>query len=295
MAEVKELYASYIANCVFNVYLSYTAIMLNSVTIHALRKAALLPKPLKTLLLSLTVSDLGVGLIVQPLHVAVMAMELTTNTQSSSTSTAYNARLTTGGLFVYASFLGGMALSADRFLAIHLHLRYQEIVTQKRAVVAVISIWVFSAFLSVIELWIPRNASHAILAIIAISCLLATTLLHYRIYLAVRRHANQISQAQQVQQTAQNGEMENAARLRKFAVGAFFVYLAFLICYLPRLCSFVVIKFSETTTTEMVWSLYTVTLVFLNSSLNPLIYCWKMRHIRHAFMETIRNIFRGRY
>ena len=146
-----------------------------------------------------------------------------------------------------------------------------------------------------IELWIPRNARHAILAIIAISCLLATTLLHYRIYLAVRRHANQISQAQQVQQTAQNGEMENAARLRKFAVGAFFVYLAFLICYLPRLCSFVVIKFSETTTTEMVWSLYTVTLVFLNSSLNPLIYCWKMRHIRHAFMETIRNIFRGRY
>jgi len=137
MAAVKELYATYIANCVFNVYLSYTAIMLNSVTIHALRKASSLPKPLKTLLLSLTVSDLGVGLIVQPLQVAVMAMELTTNTQNSSTyNITYNANLTTGSVFVYISFLDVIALSADRFLAVHLHLRYHEIVTQKRAVAA---------------------------------------------------------------------------------------------------------------------------------------------------------------
>jgi len=292
MAEAKELYASYIANCVFNVYLSYTAIMLNSVTIQALRKAASLPKPLKTLLLSLTVSDLGVGLIVQPLQVAFMAMELTTNTQNSSTyNTTYNANLTTGSFFVYTSFLGVMALSADRFLAVHLHLRYHEIVTQKRVVAAVISIWLFSTFASFIELRIPRNIRYAILAVIVVSCLLTTTSLYYRIYVTATRHANQITEAQQVQQTPQNGRMENASRMRKFVTATFFVYLAFLVCYLPNICSYVIVIISGTTTTVKGWRLYTVTLVYLNSSLNPLIYCWKMRHIRHAFINTLRNVF----
>ena len=46
--------------------------MLNTLTIHAIRKASSLPKPLKTLLLSLAVSDLGVGLLAQPLYIAKM-------------------------------------------------------------------------------------------------------------------------------------------------------------------------------------------------------------------------------
>ena len=66
MTGAGDLYSSFIVNCVFNGVLCYTAIMLNIITIHALRKTSSLPKPLKTLLMSLTVSDLSVGLLVQP-------------------------------------------------------------------------------------------------------------------------------------------------------------------------------------------------------------------------------------
>ena len=69
MQEAKDLSSSYIANCVINAFLSYTAIMLDSITIHAIRKTSSLSNPLKTLLLSLAVSVLGVGLIVQPLYI----------------------------------------------------------------------------------------------------------------------------------------------------------------------------------------------------------------------------------
>ena len=62
ISEVEELRSTYITNIVFNSFLSYTAIMLNIVTIHAMRKSLSLPKTLKTLLLSLAVSDVGVGL-----------------------------------------------------------------------------------------------------------------------------------------------------------------------------------------------------------------------------------------
>jgi len=57
---------------VFNAFSAYTAIMLNILSIHAMRKTSSLPKPLKTLLLSLAVSDLGVGLLAQPLFIAWM-------------------------------------------------------------------------------------------------------------------------------------------------------------------------------------------------------------------------------
>ena len=73
MKEAKDrLYSTYIANCVLNVFSSYTAIMLNILTIHAMRKTSSLPKTLKTLLLSLAVSDLGVGLLVQPFYIALL-------------------------------------------------------------------------------------------------------------------------------------------------------------------------------------------------------------------------------
>ena len=39
---------------------------------------------------------------------------------------------------------------------------------------------------------------------------------------------------------------------------------------------------------------FSLTVVFMNSSLNPLIYCWKMRHIRHAVINILRNVFQHR-
>ena len=70
-AQYKDLYSWYIVNCVLNGFLTITAIILNSITIHAIQKTSL-PKPLKTLLLSLAVSDLGVGLVVQPFYFGLL-------------------------------------------------------------------------------------------------------------------------------------------------------------------------------------------------------------------------------
>lgn len=293
MDEAESFHSPYITNTVLNAFLCYTAITLNSITIHALRKTSSLPKPLKTLLLSLVVSDLGVGLLVQPLYIALCGTILAHTTQDNPTfNTIYTTFITAVNLFSSASFTGVVALTADRFLAIHLHLRYQELVTHKRVVVAVVSIWVSTASLSVLRLFISRSLSYAIFSILVVSSLFTTTILHCKIYVAVRRHTNQI-QAQQVCQAALNGAIQNATRMKKFAVGTFFVYLTFLLCYLPSIATFMAVVISGQSTTIQFWRLYALTLVFLNSTLNPLIYCWKMRHVRHAVMETLRNILRS--
>ena len=97
------LYSSYIANCVFNALLSLTAVVLNSVTIHAIKKTSPLRKPLKTLLWILTVSDVGVGLLAQPLFVAVLVMESQRNTENNPTYNATNsAFLLAGNSFFFS-------------------------------------------------------------------------------------------------------------------------------------------------------------------------------------------------
>ena len=148
MTDLGRFSSLFIVHCVFNGFLIYTSTMLNIVTIHALRKNPSLPMTLKALLLSLSASDLGVGLIVQPLYIVCLVMIIKEETQTQTYNIIKHMFLITGNLFSYASFLGVVALAAERFLAIYFHLRYQEIVTRKRVVTLMISIWISSSFLS---------------------------------------------------------------------------------------------------------------------------------------------------
>ena len=60
--------------------------MLNIVAIYAIRKTLSLPKNFKTLLLNLAVSDLGVGLLAQPMYVAY----ITNSQQNNATNDTNN-------------------------------------------------------------------------------------------------------------------------------------------------------------------------------------------------------------
>ena len=53
------LHPTLVANCAVNAFFSFTAILLNVITIQALRKTASLSKTLKTLLLSLSIGIIG--------------------------------------------------------------------------------------------------------------------------------------------------------------------------------------------------------------------------------------------
>ena len=104
------------------------------------------------------------------------------------------------------------------------------------------------------------------------------------IYAAARHHTNQIN-ALQVQ-VAQNGDMANAVRVKKSILATFYVYVVFLVCYLPISCVVFAKTIGETVLLSHLWY-FSLTLVYLNSSLNPLIYCWKMRHIWQTVMDHI--------
>ena len=285
--EVEDFYPWYIVSCVLNVLLTITAIVLNSVTIQALRKASSLSKPLRTLLLSLAFTDLGVGLLCHPFNIAFLIKWLKQNMESFPTCAAYIAfTFVTNGLSK-ASFIGIAALSVDRFLAIHLHLRYQELVTHRRVVAVVVLMWILSAIFALFRLLVSTDITYVVFAINGIICYVVSAYLYLRIYLAVRRHKHHIHSLQ----VAQNGEIAaNMASASKSAVGTFYVYLVFLFCYLPNSFSLAFIALHGSNAQTKVSTIYTWTLVLFNSSLNPVIYCWKLRPVRRAVMDIVRNI-----
>ena len=225
-------------------------------------------------------------------------MELKQNAENNAFYVAmFMEASVTSALFICTSFFGVIALSADRFLAIRFLFSYKELVTHKRVVVVVISIWLLSAFISLITLWTPRNIIYLIFAIIDLICEIAATCLTFKVYRAARSHLNELQAMElSVQQASQNGDMANVARLKKFAMLAVYVYVVFLVCYLPSTCLFWIISFTpERGTLTYLLQGFAGTLVFLNSTLNPVIYCLNIRSLGITITNMLRNVFCKRH
>ena len=129
-------------------------------------------------------------------------------------------------------------------------------------------------FISLMTFWGLLSTRELISTIIAAFGFLITFVVYIRTYQTVRRYKNHI-QSMQIRDEAQSEEIKNLTVLIKSTVGIFYVYLVFLICCLPYLICMAVIP---------------LTPMYLNSSLNPVIYCWKMRHVRHAIMDILQKM-----
>ena len=295
-----ELYYHTLIACIVGSIFAFTAVVLNVLVILALRNIPSLPrKTLKTLLLSMSVSDLGVGLVAQPLNIYVLVSNIKFFFKSyidlDHYDAIFNAHRVVGNVLTYASFFSIVALSADRFLVIRLQLRYQDAVTHKRAIAGVISFWLLSAFLPLFRFleWLPENKSFILFVTIQFICLIISGLFYFKIFLALRQHAAQVQNVPV--ECGERNEAVNAARERKAAFGVFYVYLTFVACYLPQISFNIAAKIIdiERPNLEYKVNLHATNLLVLNSSLSPLIYCWKMRRIRQAMIDILRKPFQN--
>lgn len=289
--DAKDFYSSLLANCVLNALMAVSTVILNCTAIHAVRKACYLSTSLRTLLLNLAISDLGIGLLSQPFYVVVLSKSLQDNPLGCF---AYSVFTSVIIFFTSSSLFGVMAISVDRYLALHLHLRYQALVTRSRVFIGVTLLWILSALLSVIFLLIKPSTFALVFAIIAGVGLFVTSILYFKIYQVRRRHNIQIQQIQPHQELCQTNDAASAEETmtfaKKYAVGVFYVYAVFLLCYLPHAFSLLalVAGIGPHKVMKAVYS-YSLSITFLNSSINPVIYCWKMRHVRNALLEMLQN------
>lgn len=277
-----------VVNCTINVLLVITTIIGNVLVLATVWKTPPLRSPSIIFLCGLATTDLAVGVVVQPLFLYMELMLL-------SNSTAYHCAL--GNAFITVSYtVCGVSLmtitsiSADRLLALRCHMRYAAIVTIPRVLLVIALNWLLSGFLASLILWSAKVAFLIVMAVVVGICLIFSTSVHVCIYRIVRRHKQQIDAQREA---VQKGTCLNVARFRRTAANAFLVHYFLLICYTPLFITLLLTGNEEKMSSEswkknrsaIAWKL-TSTVVFMNSALNPFIYCWRLREIRNAVKNT---------
>ena len=268
-----------------NVALSITATLGNALILVAFYKESSLNPPSKLFLRCLAFSDLCVGLVVQPLAVLSLlaAFYHLWNFCRVTELLWYSFNI----VAVDFSLATLSAISIDRLLALSLGIRYRQVVTMKRTRWCVGLLLLFSIGNCFTQYgnyfaFIVYSALMWILWLTTLTCCYA------RIFLILRNHL----QAQVIPQGEPNGISPlNLSRYKKTVSTALWVFAALIICYLPfGLVLLAQTMLPEITEPVVIVGFFGLTLVYLNSSLNPLLYCWKIREVRHAVKEVLTNV-----
>lgn len=277
--------------CVFNLTFSVVATLGNLLVIRALWKSSTISATLKYLFLSLAVSDLAVALVPQlvlGVNIAVISqMVASENYNFDIFCPIYlTIYLFFVLLLVTASYLTVTAIAIDRFLAISLHLRYQELVTSKRVIIALTGLWLASDTAASIFISIPEPHNLIVVAVIQFYGLFVTTVVYIYIYRVARSHQNQILTQRQLC----NDQAMEVLRAKKCAINSMFVYVVFIACYVPNSFTTILLLVDSSRLSIMLANHMTVFLILLNSSLNPFLYCWRYRELRRSVKRTVKKI-----
>ena len=178
------------------------------------------------------------------------------------------------------------AISVDRLLALLLGLRYRQVVTWKRTSLIVIISWLMAFISSATQFWNPLiTVWYEIMD--TLLCLVASVFSYTKIFFTLRHHQNQVQDL--VQQPNQTNQL-NITRYKSAVSTAIWLQLTLAACYLP----YGIVKAltangrPSSSLYYGAWS-YTITSVFLKSSLNPIVYCWNLEEVGQAVKDTIRQ------
>lgn len=282
------LFIAHILTSVLNSVSSFTAVGGNGIVILAVWKTPALHTPSNVFLGCLALSDLTVGLITQPCFVIHKVGELLHNYSMYCPTRILTESL--GYITAGTSVLTMTGIAIERYLALYLHLRYKEIITTKRILIAVSFLWVFFVLLAASRFWIANDNVFNNIAIPVIFASLVFTFLAYmRVLKYVRRHESQIRDQTNFQTSnicPVNYRLSKIMRYKKSTLTMVYIVGIFVLCYIPFLCVKIIHKIEGYTTSVKTAYLYASTVVFLNSSFNPVVYCWRIPDIQKAVKEV---------
>ena len=302
------IHSHLIALSALNILLSITAFLGNTLILIALHKESSLHSPSKLLFRSLATTDLCVGIIVEPLVVTYFISAV--NERWHICRHAYVAAFTAGYGLGSVSLFTLTTISLDRLFALLLGLRYRQVVTLKRAYLTVSVHWTVSILGTMVHFW--RTKVTIWYGTIGISLCLVTSFLSYaKIFLTLRHQHDRVQDLLQcrkltqrlfttrrtnqnqvhVQRPPSQTISMNVALYRNTVSSALWVQLALVVCYLPYGIMQAVFAQKENSSTIYLLKGYCLTLLYLNSTLNPILYCWKMKEVRQAVKKTVGQIY----
>jgi len=281
-----EIHEELIYLSAFNFFLSITAVLGNILILVALYKVSSLHPPSKLLFRCLATTDLCVGLI--SVHLNVVYVISVTHAQWKLCRYALVSSVIASYILSSVSLLTTSAISVDRLLALLLGLRYRQVVTLKRTYVIVAIFWIVSAVASLLYLLDPLIPNTFYGYILIPLCLVTSIVSYTMIFINLRQHRTQVHGHVQQEQPGQINSL-NIERYRKAVSSALWVQCTLVACYLPFPIMRAFVDYGKSSPSSSRILDVGITIIFLNSSLNPFLYCWKITGVKQAVKETIRG------
>ena len=187
-----------------------------------------------------------------------------------------------------STFIGAVCLetiatiAVDRYLAFHARLRYRKLMRFRRIVSILVIEWIIAAARSGFGLWNGQVDLVSLVVGLSVCCLL-TSLCYVSIYRGLRHHVAHIQQ----QMNSNGSTAFNVGQYRRTVNNMLWINGFLFVCYLPYLASLLtILAIGLSDTTRFVLH-FSASVIFLNSSLNPILYCWKIKELRENVIALL--------
>ena len=270
-----------------NICLSIAASLGNTLIIIALQKVSSIHSPTKLLFQNQAVTDLCVGLLVQPLHASTIIMAFTARVDPNTEYYVVKAYQVVNFIASGASLISPTAISIDRLLALRLGLRYRHIVTLKRARVVVCCIWLTGLKGALLYLTLGERITQCMVVVVLIVCGGTANFCYTRIFYRLRRHQARVHDQQG--QSNGTGIQLNIKKYKSTVSSMAWVQFVLVLTLVPFTIVVVIIQITGENKDSLLLITATVTVLYSNSSLNPFLYCWKIGEVRKAVKDIVRN------
>lgn len=287
-------YVITVTTCVANALMSPVAVVGNALVLVAIWKNHSLRTPSFILLGGLAITDFLIGLIILPFLVASTVVELLNKVLP-------NYCILNGILFYgISSYLGLNAIFVVTLMSIErwMHMSRSSMVTVARTYKAYIVICLLPIPIVVSRLAKSLDGcislrEEIVEGIVVFLGLLIIAIFYFKVWKIIVRHQSQVHASQQFQNIGGQPSID-LAKYKRSVIRIFYIVGMFTVCYLPSSLFVIVRMFYENfqlTVGSNLASLILLTLYFLSSSLNPLIYCWRIRVLRVKIKQLLMTVF----
>ena len=258
-------------------------VVLNLLVMIAVKTKVRLQSMSNMALACLALTDVMVGLVVQPLFIAQIWNIIQGETTASACSIQIASKLSSF-LFCLSSIVHLSLISVDRYIAIMRPYIYLQTITKPRVLIATALAWTLTLIINTLLL-IDVEMIRAIFTAVVFSLISVVVFCNMIVYREAHRQEKQIA-AQQIDIATKENFLSHK---RAFKLTLMIITLT-VTSYFPET---IFVRFKEPL--KNVVSLGTLTSIFMvvgsvaafNSLVNPFIYCIRLRQFRVAFIELL--------
>lgn len=264
------------ASTVALVLVMVLALLGNTLVCVAFYRSTNLRSVTNVFIVSLAVTDILVAAVSIPIWLVIKNDCINNSTACDPVLLAFWRCLDI--LFSTASIMNLCAISCDRYIAITSPLRYTQIITKTRAIIALICLWSYSIVIATINI---HGGKYYPVLVFVVSFLLPLIVMLYsysRIFLAAIR---QVRRIQPIRQAFYFKREIKAAKTLAMVMGVFIV------CWTPFFVINILVRFSRGFYVKPIMTLAIKLLHYGNSALNPVIYSSTNRDFRNKILRVL--------